>query len=168
MARSIISIEEWEHAKEYFEHGLSLGEIEKRTRITRSAISKKSKSEVWDKESPKKQLLSQAIEVTEGKDTLKDTPVSLKIHDELHDETIRRKNLIYTIQEKAIGKADVMLDNIDTPSDLRTIIEAVHKAGQSIGAIEQFAPRAVTALQINTEEREVKQGIGELYKAING
>jgi predicted DNA-binding protein YlxM (UPF0122 family) len=150
MARSTITPEQWEKAREYFEHGLSLGDIESRTGITKSAISKKSKSESWNKESPKKRLLSQAVEVTEFKDTLKDTPIALEVHKELHDEKTRYTRLVNNLQEKALNKARTMLDQIDTPNDLKTIVEAVDKASITLKVSDRHAPKIdLTAMQQN-------------------
>lgn len=141
MARSLITPEQWEKAKEYFEHGLTLKEISDRTGITRGAISKKSKSEEWDKDSPKKQLLSQAVEVSALKETLKETPVSLEVHEELHKEQLHYKNLVYRLQEKALKKADTMLDQLDTPNDLKTVVEAVDKASITLKVSDRHAPK---------------------------
>ena len=57
------SKEQWETAKEYFEAGLSLAEINLRTEISRPQISKRAKKEGWEKETIKKQIISQAVEV---------------------------------------------------------------------------------------------------------
>jgi transcriptional regulator with XRE-family HTH domain len=148
MARSVITSEQWERAKEYFEHGLSLSDISERTGISRGAISKKSKSEEWGKETPKKQLLSQAVEVTKGKNALKETPVALEVHNELHNEHIRRENLIYGNAEKLASKLLTMADQIDTPNDLKTLSEANDKLAITLKVADRHAPKIdVTQLQ---------------------
>ena len=53
-------------------------------------------------------------------------------------------------------------------SDRVNQARAIQMVTDSLGLTDRHAPRAMTAIQVNTEEREVKQGIGELYKAING
>ena len=141
MARSVITIEQWEKAKEYFEHGLSLSDISDRTGISRGAISKKSKSEEWGKETPKKQLLSQAVEVTKGKNVLKETPVALEVHNELHNEAIRREGLIFGNAEKLANKLAVMADQIDTPNDLKTLTEANDRLAITMKVADRHAPK---------------------------
>lgn len=152
MARSVITDEQWEEAKEYFEHGLSLSDIEKRTGISKGAISKKSKAEKWGKETPKKQLLAQAIEVTEAKETLKETPIALKVHEELHDEAVRHSRLINDNATKLANKLATMADQIDTPTDLKILTEANDKLAITLKVADRHAPKAVTALQVNNEE----------------
>ena len=50
-------------------------------------------------------------------------------------------NLVNRIQEKALDKAEVMLDQLDTPSDLKTIIEAVDKASITLKVSDRHAPK---------------------------
>jgi len=148
MARSLIAPDQWEKAKEYFEHGLSLSDISDRTGISRGAISKKSKSEEWGKETPKKQLLSQAIDVTKGKNVLKETPVALEVHNELHNEAIRREGLIFGNAEKLAKKLGTMSDQIDTPNDLKTLAEANDKLAITLRVADRHAPKIdVTQVQ---------------------
>lgn len=141
MARSKISAEEWEKAKEYYEHGLSLGEIHKRTNISKGAVGKKANSEGWERDGLKRRTLAQAIEVTEAKETMKETPIALKVHEELHNEQVRHRSLVYRLQEKALEKADTMLDQIDTPTDLKTIVETVDKAAITLKVADRHAPK---------------------------
>lgn len=141
MARSIITEEQWLKAREYFEHGLTLSDISERTGISRGAISKKSKSEEWGKETPKKQLLSQAIEVTKGKNALKETPVALEVHNELHDEKIRREKLIYGNAELLASKVVTMAAQIDTPNDLKTLSEANDRLAITLKVADRHAPK---------------------------
>ena len=60
---------------------------------------------------------------------------------------------------------DVVNVELDT-NDYKNMQDTVDKASVTSNINQRHAPRAVTALQINTEEREVKQGIGELYKVM--
>jgi len=156
MARSVISPLQWERAKEYFEAGLSLSEIEKKTEISRGALSKKSVSEQWDRNSPKKQLISQAIEVEKAKETLRKHPTSLEVHNEIVSENVRLSNKVFSIQERALDKADTMIDQVDTPNDLRTIVELVDKASITLKVSERHAPKSdvnvsnTTQVQNNT------------------
>ena len=118
MARSIISPQTWERAREYFEHGLTLDDISERTGITKGAISKKSRAEKWEKESIKKHILSQAVGVAEAKETLKETAVA--VHEELYSE---RTKYIEFFKKSALvnqKKANAMLEMSDKLSELES------------------------------------------------
>jgi DNA-binding MurR/RpiR family transcriptional regulator len=84
------------------------------------------------------------------------------------NEALRYKSLIHNNATKLAGKLFTMAEQIDTPMDMKILADANDRLAITLKVAERHAPRAVTALQINTEEREVKQGIGELYKVING
>lgn len=49
--------------------------------------------------------------------------------------------LVNRIQNKALNKADTMLDQIDTPNDLKTLVEAVDKAAITLKVAERHAPK---------------------------
>lgn len=50
-------------------------------------------------------------------------------------------NLVNKVQEKALNKADTMLDQIDTPFDLKTIVDAVDKASITLKVSDRHAPK---------------------------
>nr|DAV06648.1 MAG TPA: InsA C-terminal domain [Caudoviricetes sp.] len=118
MARSIITAEQWARAKEYFESGVSLSEIENRTNITKGAISKKSVAEKWVKGGAKKQLIAQAVEVRTAKETILNTAVSIEVHNELVDEATRHLTYFKNAALRNQKKADEMLEMSDTISDI--------------------------------------------------
>lgn len=64
-----ISQDKWDKAKALFEQGLSLSEIELETEINKSSISKKAKSEKWEK-SKNQQLKADIIDIDFEKSTL--------------------------------------------------------------------------------------------------
>ena len=141
MARSVITEAQWIKAREYFEHGLSLAEIHKRTGISKGAIGKKSNIEEWERDSPKRHLLSQAIEVSKAKATMKETPIALEVHEELHDEKIRRERLIYGNAELLAKKVVTMAAQIDTPNDLKTLSEANDRLAITLRVADRHAPK---------------------------
>jgi len=57
------------------------------------------------------------------------------------NEKIRRMDLVYGIQEKALRKAELMLDTIDSPTDLKTIVEATDKAAITLKVAERHAQK---------------------------
>jgi hypothetical protein len=48
-------------------------------------------------------------------------------------------NLVYGIQEKALRKADIMLDQIDNAQDLKTIIDGVDRAAITLKVADRHA-----------------------------
>ena len=80
----------------------------------------------------------------------------------------RRERLIYGNAEKLADKLMTMADQIDAPSDMKLLAEANDKLAITLKVAERHAPKSVTAIQVNNDEvKEVKTGVGELYKAIN-
>jgi hypothetical protein len=135
MARSTISSEQWELAREYFEHGLGPSDIEKRTGITKGAISKKSKAEKWDRESPKKRLLSQAVEVSAAKETLKET--AAHVHNELHEERTKHLQFLHNATLKNVSVMAKKINEKTTVDEHKKVQDTIHKAGQTLGVIDQ-------------------------------
>ena len=84
MANIKTTQKEWDIAREYFEAGLSLSMIEKKTGISRSSLSKKSNADGWSKETGKDILIQKDIDVKLAKETLNET--ALLVHDELVNE----------------------------------------------------------------------------------
>lgn len=83
------------------------------------------------------------------------------------EEKTRHLRLVNNIQEKALMKADMMLDQIDSPTDLKTIVETVDKAAITLKVADRHA-KNVTAIQVNNEkEEEQRSGVGDLYKVIH-
>lgn len=156
-----ISKEVWQKAREYFEAGLSLTDIVDRTNISKSQISKRASKENWEKGNEKKQLISQAVEVATKKETLKET--ALEVHNELVDEQVRRRNLVFKASEKIIKKATEIIDNgtVDekvgvgdgvqqfeprkiNPADVKNLADAVDKASITLGINQRHSNSQVT------------------------
>jgi predicted DNA-binding protein YlxM (UPF0122 family) len=155
-----ISQDKWDKAKEYFEAGLSLTEIVDRTEISKSQISKKATKENWQKGNEKKQLISQAVEVAIKKETLKET--ALEVHNELVNDELRRKNLIFNATELLIKKAtniitkNQVIDKINVgdgvqnfeprelnTTDLKNLSDTIDKASITLGVNQRHASSAV-------------------------
>ena len=161
-----ISQDKWDKAREYFEAGLSLSEIALRTEISKAQISKKSKIENWEKGNEKKQLISQAIEVAEQKETLNET--ALQVHNELVDEQLRRRNLVFNASEKLLVKATEMIkkgqtvDKINVgagiqqiepreldSSDLKNLADTIDKASITLGVNQRHSNSQVNIQNTN-------------------
>ena len=167
-----ISQEKWDKAKEYFEAGLSLSEIVLRTEISKAQISKKSKIEKWEKGNEKKQLISQAVEVAEQKETLNET--ALQVHNELVDEQLRRRNLVFNASEKLLVKATEMIkkgqtvDKINVgvgiqqiepreldSSDLKNLADTIDKASITLGVNQRHSNSQVNIQNTNATQNNI-------------
>lgn len=62
---------------------------------------------------------------------------------------LRRERLVYGVQEKAIKKAETMLDQVDTPLDLKNIVDAVDKASLTLGVNQRHSNQNIN-VQTNT------------------
>lgn len=166
-----ISQEVWNKAKEYFEAGLSLTEIVDRTNISKSQISKRATKENWQKGNEKKQLISQAVEVAEQKETLNET--ALQVHNELVDEQLRRRNLVFNASEKLLVKATKMIEKNQTvdklnigagiqqiepreldSSDLKNLADTIDKASITLGVNQRHSN---SQININNENNQATQ-----------
>lgn len=171
-----ISQEIWDKAKEYFEAGLSLSEIVLRTEISKAQISKKSKIENWEKGNEKKHLISQAIEVVEKKETLNET--ALSVHNEIVNDEIRRKGLVFNATEKLLKKASQMIDKnsvVDkinvgdgvqnfepralNTSDFKNLIDTIDKASITLGINPRHANTNIKVDNNNTQENNMPMQI---------
>ena len=168
-----ISQEKWDKAKEYFEAGLSLSEIVLRTEISKAQISKKSKIEKWEKGNEKKQLIAQAIEVATKKETLNET--ALQVHNELVDEQLRRRNLVFNASEKLLVKATEMIkkgqtvDKINVgvgiqqiepreldSSDLKNLADTIDKASITLGVNQRHSNSQVNIQNTNATQNNIE------------
>ena len=149
-----ISQEVWNKAKEYFEAGLSLSEIVLRTEISKAQISKKSKIENWQKGNEKKQLISQAIEVTEQKETLNET--ALQVHNELVDEQLRRRNLVFGNAEKLARKINLMTDEVEEAKDIKDLVDANDKLSITLGVNQRHSNSQVNIQNTNAVQSVTK------------
>jgi len=131
---------EWSRAKEYFEAGLSLSKIEEKTGISRSALSKKSHSNNWSKETGKDVLIQQDIELKLARETLNETATS--VHDELVND---RFQYIQFFNNNAIKNVqDAMADICENQNDYRARADTILKAKEVV-----LGKTPDTAIQIN-------------------
>lgn len=167
------SKDQWEKAKEYFEAGLSLSEINLRTEISRPQISKRAKKEGWEKGNIKKQIISQAVEVATIKETLNET--ALQVHNELVDEEVRRRGLVFDATEKLLKKIDYAMDNHKPlekvnrgdgiqdlipveygASDYKNFADAIDKASVTLGVNQRYANSQVTVNNQNNNMQQIE------------
>lgn len=143
------SAEQWERTQALFESGqYSLSEISDKTGIDKSQISRKSKIQQWES-GRNADYIEAKVKIATKKAT--ENTTTLQVLDDIADEAIRHKRLVYSIQEKALAKAEIMLDQIDSPSDLKTIIEAVDRASVTLKVSDRHAKSGDVNVQANTQ-----------------
>ena len=113
--------EQWGRAKGYYEAGLSLSKITEKTTIARNTISQRAKKEQWEHGKNTDYIEAKEIIATK-KGTEREQ--SIICADEIADENIRYKKLINDNATKLANKLATMADQIDTPYDLKTLVDA--------------------------------------------
>lgn len=118
----------------------------------------------------------------------------LRLHNREVVDQLRRKNLVYGASEEILKLSSKMaksnskqvvvkvkeyskengssesLDKIDVEldaSDLKNLSDAVDKSSITLNVNERHAPKAITALQVNTgEEKPERLGMDDFYKEV--
>ena len=150
------SPEQWDKAKTFFESGqFSLSQISDKVGIGKSAISKMAKNQQWNNEENSDYIEAKKT-LAVKKSTLNSTVIQTL--DDIADEQIRNKNLVYGVTQKALQKAHDLLDEIDNANDLKAIVELSDKASITLKVNERFAPKQdinLTNAQQNNEQKNI-------------
>ena len=152
-----ISKEIWGKARTLYESNqFSLSQISERTGIDKSSISKKAKIQQWSS--------VENLDYIEAKTTLavkksKLNQQEINTLDEVADEVVRRQNLVYGFQEKAIKRAGEILEMTEAAQDLKHLVDAVDKASITLKVSDRHAPKTeinnTNATQNNTDIKRV-------------
>ena len=136
-----ISQDKWDKARTLFESGkLSLSEIATQTGIDKSSISKKAKIQQWSSVENSDYIDAKVL-IYEKKSTL---PIEkINTLDDIANNIIRRKNLVYNASEKALVKLTGLIDDIDEAQDMKHIVDAIDKASITLGVNQRHASSAV-------------------------
>lgn len=140
MANIKTTDKEWERAREYFEAGLSLSEIVKKTGISKTRLCVVSKRDGWSKETGKEQLVSEAIRVETAKGTLNGT--ALMVHKELVNDRVKAIEFFSMCAAQNVNEA--MLAPCLTQSDFKARSETISKGRETV-----IGKQVDTAIQIN-------------------
>lgn len=168
------SKEQWERTRAYFESGqYSLSEIQEKTGISKSKISEKSKKEQWEK--------GRNADYIEAKKTLAvkkgtEKGTTLQVLDDIADEQIRHKNLVYSNAELIASQIPKMIKGMvekitdeetgeikeihtATPKDIKELAEANDRIAITLKVADRHAPKIevnnTNAQQNNTEIKRV-------------
>jgi len=128
----------WQKAKTLFEAGLSLSQISQKTGIDKSSISKKAKIQLW-KSGEHSDYIEAKAKIVEKKSTL--SVEKINILDEIADEAIANKRLVYGVAQKALQKASTLLDQSEDMNELKTAVELADRASLTLGVNPRHAPK---------------------------
>ena len=175
-----ISQDKWEKAKTLFESGkLSLSEISKQTGIDKSSISKKAKIQQWSSVENSDYIDAKVLIATK-KSTLPMEKINTL--DDVANDIIRRKNLIFNITEKILHKIDKsvsqtapVLDEegkkigqedllIDSKS-AKEYIDAIDKASITLGINQRHANSQVNISNTNATQVNIVKTLDDFYEA---
>lgn len=161
------SDEQWERTKALFESGqYSLSEISDKTGINKSQISRKSKTQQWQNGRNADYIEAREIIATKK---ATETQQTLQILDDVADESIRHKRLINDNATKLAGKLSTMADQIDNPTDLKTLVDANDRLAITLKVADRHAPKIdVTQMQAVQASGTTKIEIIEDRKVSNG
>jgi predicted DNA-binding protein YlxM (UPF0122 family) len=159
---------QWDKAKAYYEAGLSLSKIKDKTGIARNTISQRAKREQWEQGANADYIEAREI-IAEKKGTILEQQgqVFLNALDEVAEDNIRRKGLVYGNAEKLAKKLSIMADQIDTPNDLKTLSEANDRLAITLKVADRHAPKIelnnTNAQQNNNmTKEEIMQAVAEV------
>lgn len=150
------SKEQWDKARTLFEAGLSLSQISEKTTIDKSSISKKAKIQQW-KSGEHIDYIEAKQKIVEKKSTLSIEKINTL--DEIADEAIRNKNLIFGVTQKALQKAKEMIEDIDSASDLKTIVDLSDRASLTLGVNQRHANSQVNIQNTNAQQTNIDKDL---------
>jgi hypothetical protein len=152
------SVSQWERARAYYEAGThTLQKIEDEVGINKGHLSRTAKKQLW-KQGSKADYIEARIMIAEKKATEKAT--TLQILDDIADEAIRHKQIINSNAELIASKIPIMLDQIDSASDLKTLAEANDRLAITL----KVADRHAKSGEINVNATAAVQNNNNLSK----
>lgn len=170
------SEKQWLDAEGYYKAGLSLSKIQEKTGISRSGIQKRAKSERWQQGENAdyigaKEIIAEKKCTKSGQDekSVRKNQHLLNIADEVAEDNIRRKRLIYGNAELMASKIPEIIDSyivedkdeetgetseklLMSPKDLKELSEANDKLGITLGVADRHAPKAETNVNVQSNQ----------------
>ena len=154
---------DWEFVQILFEAGNKLPEIEKKTGVNKGSVSRKAKKEGWERGSATS-VIHKAVDVEEFKATLSNQKlhvfndeVDRQFKDKQMIENLARVNLSGVAKHIKIGELDVMGHKI--------VQETIHKAGQTLGVVQQFANTTIN--NTNAQQTTLEETMIKMAEALN-
>lgn len=167
MANIKTTPDEWAKAREYYEAGLLLREIEDKTGIAIPNISKKAAKDGWSKakESGQKQkLIIDDVRVREAKAKL--DPVALAVHNEIVEEKTKDLILLNSFAMQNVSESMKLqctnqLDHVQRSNTIlktkETLVGKTPETAIQINNTQQLALTAVELRRLTPEEYAVLQ-----------
>lgn len=152
------SPEQWERARAYYEAGVhSLSEIQKQLGISKSKISERAKKEQWER-GGNYAYIEAKVKIAETKRN--ESSPALQVLDDISDEVLRNKNLVFGVTQKALKKIDKIIETSEDINDMKTAIEASDRASITLGINPRHASQKIevnntNAVQIQRIERVI-------------
>lgn len=138
----------WKEIKKHYEAGLSQSEIVKIFQCPKSSLSEKIKTEMWIVNEQAKAYISDNITLSEQKHELYEQDEHLAlISDKIVEEKTKHLKLINDNATKLANKLHTMADEIDTPTDLKTLVEANDRLAITLKVADRHAPK----IEVNTQ-----------------
>ena len=88
----------------------------------------------------------------------------MKAFDTKVNEHLRRSNLVFEVQEKAVVKAGELIDYIDNPKDLKDLIDGVDKASLTMGVNQRHSNSQVNIQNTNATQVNNNLTLDDFYK----
>jgi membrane-bound ClpP family serine protease len=156
------SLEQWEKTKALFESGqYSLSQISEKTGIDKSQISRKSKMQQWSS-GRNADYIEAKVKIATKKTT--ENTTTLQILDDIADEKTRHLKLIHDNATKLANKISTMTDQIDTPNDLKTLVDANDRLAITLKVADRHARNGDVNVQTNTAvQANVIKTIDDFY-----
>jgi len=163
--------EQWDKAKGFYEAGISLSNIKEKTSIARNTISQRAKREQWEHGKNVDYIEAKEL-IAEKKGTISDKreQVFLNCADEVADDKIRRKGLVFGGVEKALKKMNDIIEhgyveekiNVGdgmqkfedrklNATDIKNALDGYDKASVTLGVNERFSS---SQTQINNNNNQ--------------
>jgi len=131
-----IKQEIWDKAKAMFEGGATLSTIQHKTKINGSTVSKKAKSEGWEK-GVNSTIIENEINNIVEKSTLNQQQL------DFHNQEVERKvKHLQFIHNATLKNASVMMGKVGsetTHQEHKFVQETINKAGEALGVLDKGA-----------------------------
>lgn len=148
------SPEQWERTKAYFESGqYSLSQISDKTGISKSKISERAKKELWER-GRNADYIEARKTLAVKKGTEKGT--TLQVLDDIADEAIANKKLVFGLTTKALKKASELLEQSTNMYDVNTAVQLADRASLTLGINQRHAPKVEVKTGDDNSSKTIK------------
>jgi hypothetical protein len=159
MANIKTTDKQWAEAREYYEAGLSLSAIVKKTGISKAALSRKSNQDGWSKGTQKEQLIADAVRLERQKEQLSAT--ALMVHNDIVADNV--KAIMFFGNAAVENVREAMAMPCENQNDFRARADTINK-----GAERVLGKTPDTAIQVNTGAQSQEKVINVVFRGTDG